>query len=91
MKGAHRYKEILLMAFQKKLCLGQMGHLRPKMARPRNSGYPVRIVLHNESGKERHRNYINRFSEKKLIWGNLVILAQIWCVFITLDILQGFF
>ena len=45
MKGAHRYREILLMAFQKKLCLGQMGHLRLKMARPGNSGYPVRIVL----------------------------------------------
>ena len=37
--------EIMLMAFPKKLCLGQMGHLRPKMVHPHNSGSTVRIVL----------------------------------------------
>ena len=45
-KGANRYMEfILLMAFQKKSCLGKMGHLRPKMVCPHNSGSTVRIVL----------------------------------------------
>ena len=48
-------------------------------------------MLPNEKGKERHRNYINGFSEKDLIWGNLVILAQKWCILITLDLLQVFF
>ena len=48
-------------------------------------------MLPNEKGKERHGNYINGFSEKDLIWGNLVILAQKWCILITLDLLQVFF
>ena len=36
-------------------------------------------VLHNERGKERNGNYIDGFSGggKKLIWGNMVILATI--------------
>ena len=48
-------------------------------------------ILYNERGKERYGNYINGFSEIKLIWGNLVIFAQKWCIFITLDLLQVFF
>ena len=31
------------------------------------------------------------FLKEKLIWGNLVILAQKWCILITLDLLQVFF
>ena len=44
MKGANRCMEIVLMAFSKK-CLWQIGHLRPKMAYPHNSGSTVKIVL----------------------------------------------
>ena len=47
-------------------------------------------MLHSERGKERYGNHINGFSEKTF-WGNLVILAQKWCVLITLDLLEGFF
>ena len=48
-----------------------MGHLRPKMMHPQNSGSAVRIVtmLLNESGKERHGNYIDGFSERKINLG----------------------
>ena len=48
-------------------------------------------MLHNKRGKERHGNYINGFSVKNLIWGNLIILGQKWCIVITLDLLQVFF
>ena len=45
MKGADRYMVIILMAFPKKSCLGQMGHLKLKMICPHNSRCAVRIVL----------------------------------------------
>ena len=48
-------------------------------------------ILTNERGQERHRNYINGFSEKNIIWGNLIILAQKWYMLITLDLLAVFF
>ena len=41
-------------------------------------------------GQERHGNYINGFSEKNLIQGNLVILAQKWHVLRNLDLLSVF-
>ena len=44
-KGANGYMEIILMAFPKKSCLGQMGHLKLKMICPHNSRCAVRIVL----------------------------------------------
>ena len=70
-----------------------MDHLAPKMARAHNSGSVVRIVLQFFTNKEgqRDRNYINGFSLKNLIQGSLVILAQKWCILITLDHLLGFF
>ena len=49
-------------------------------------------VLHNERGQERHGNYINGFSERNLIQGNLVILEQIWYgALLALNLLSGFF
>ena len=49
-------------------------------------------ILHNERDQKRHENYINGFSERNLIEGNLIILAQKWYgVLITLDLLSGFF
>ena len=35
-------------------------------------------VLRNESGQERHGNYINGFSERNFIQSNLEILKQNW-------------
>ena len=36
-------------------------------------------------------SFRNGFSEKNLIWDTLVILTEKWYVFITLDLLSGFF
>ena len=84
------------MAFPKKLCLGQMGHLRPKMVHSHNSGSAVRIVLQcctMKGAKQDMEIILMVFlkEKKKVIWGNLVILAQKWCVLITSDLLQVFF
>ena len=69
MKGANRYMEIILMAFQKKSCLAQMGYLRPKIARPHNSGSAVRTVLQCCTGVKRDMEIILMvFLKKKLIW-----------------------
>ena len=57
------------MAFPKKSCLGQMGHLKPKLACAHSSGSTGRILL--QCCKERHGYYINGFSggEKKINLG----------------------
>ena len=68
---------LLLMAFPKKIMFGESGPFKTQ------NGVSSQLwihskdcvkMLHNEKGKERHGNYINRFSEKNLIWGSLVIL-----------------
>ena len=37
--------KVILMFFTKNFCLGQMGHLCPKMAHPDNSGSALRFVF----------------------------------------------
>ena len=80
------------MTFPKKSFLGKMGHLRPKMVHPHHSGSAVRIVLQycTMKGAKRDMEIILMVFLKKIFWGNLVILAQKWCVLITLDLLEGF-
>ena len=93
MKGANMFMDIILMGFPKKSCLVKMGHFRPKMARPHKSGSAVRIVLQCCTMKESKRDMeiiLMVFLGKKIIWGNLVILAQKWFILITSDPLQFF-
>ena len=94
MKGADRYMKIILIAFPKKIMFGANGPFKTQKDVSSQLWIHCKdcvAVLHSERGKERHGNYINGFSEeKKLIWGNFVILAQKWCI-ITLDLLQVFF
>ena len=72
-----------------------MGHLEPRMSIPASQLW-IRCkdcftILHNETGQERHGNYINGFSERNLIQSNLIILEQIWYgVLLTLNLLSGF-
>ena len=92
MKRADRYMQIILMAFPKSSCFGQMGHLGPKMV---ISQLWIRCkdsftIFYKKKSQERH--YSNVFSEKKnLIQGNLAILVQKWLALITLDLLSGYF
>ena len=98
MKGTNRYMKVILMTFAKKFLFKEMDHFGSENG---NLGYEngtssqlwicckdCVTILYNERGKERHGNYINGFSEIKLIWSNLVIFAQKWCIFITFDLLQ---
>ena len=75
-----------------------MGHfdLGPRMSHP-VSKLRIRCkdcftILHNERGQERHGNYINGFSERKLI-----VFWAIWSFWnkngalFTLNLLSGFF
>ena len=48
-------------------------------------------MLHNEGANRDMEVILMVFLKKKIIWGNLVILAQKWCVLITLNLLQVFF
>ena len=61
---------------------------------PPNSGSTVRIVLQCRTIKGAKRDMeiiLMVFLKEKLIWDNLVILAQKLCILITLDLLQVFF
>ena len=82
--------EVILIAYQKISCLGQMGHLGPRMLHPASQFWIRRkdcfTILHNERGQERHEYYIIVFFER-----NLVILEQNWYgVRLTLNLLSGF-
>ena len=81
------------MAFPKKSCLGQMGHLRPKMARPHNSGSAVRIVLQccTMKGAKRDMEIILMVFLKKIDLGQFGHFGPKMCVLITLGLLQVFF
>ena len=83
---------------RKNSCLEQMGHfdLGPRMSHP-VSKLRIRCkdcftILHNERGQKRHGNYINGFSERKLI-----VFSAIWSFWnkngalFTLNLLSGFF
>ena len=84
--------QIILMAFPKNSCFGQMGHLGPKMVISQlwiccKDSF---TIFYKKKSQERH--YSNVFSEKKnLIQGNLAILVQKWLALITLDLLSGYF
>ena len=59
--------KIILMTYLKNSCLGQMGHLEPRMPRPASQLW-IRCkdyftILHNQRCQEKHGNYINSFSE----------------------------
>ena len=70
-----------------------MAQLRPKITCPHNSGSAVRIVLkyRKMKGAKRDMEIVLMVFLKKIIWGNPVILAQKWCVFLTLDLFQVVF
>ena len=59
--------EFMLIAYQKISCLGQMGHLGPRMLHSASQLWILRkdcfTILHNERGQERHEYYINGFFE----------------------------
>ena len=81
------------MVFPKKFLFGENGPFRTQNGA--SSQFWIRskdcfIILHNESGLDRHGNYVNGISEKNLIQNNLVILAQKWYILITLDLLSSF-
>ena len=73
-----------------------MGYLGLRTTRPASQLW-IRCkncfaIWRNERDRERHVNYyINGFSERNLIQGNLIILAQKWYfVLITLVLHSGF-
>ena len=68
MKGGDRYMEVISVAFPKRSCLRQMGHLRPKMVHSQNS--TVRIVLQGctmKGAKRDMESYINGFFGLKIM------------------------
>ena len=84
------------MAHPKKLLFGENDHLGPRMSHPASPlwirGKDCFTILHNESGLERHGNYINGFSEENLIQRNLVFLEQkSYGVLLILNLLSGIF
>ena len=55
------------MTYLKNSCLGQMGHLEPRMQRPASQLW-IRCkdyftILHNQRCQEKNGSYINSFSE----------------------------
>ena len=74
--AAMSYVEIILMAFpKKKILLGVNEPLRTQNAASSQLCICCRdffTILHNEKGQERHGNYINGFSKKK------ILLRAIW-------------
>ena len=93
-KVSNSYLEIILMAFPKKILFEANGPFRSQNGASSQlwiCRQDCFTILHNERGQERHGNYINGFSEKNIILGNLIILAQKWYMLITLDLLSVVF
>ena len=80
------------MAFRKKSCLGQMGHLRHKMVHPHNSGSAARIVLQccTMKGAKTDMEIILMVFLKKIDLGQFGHFGPKMCVLITLGLLQVF-
>ena len=84
------------MAHPKKLLFGENNHLGPRMSHPAS---PIWVrckdcfkIWHNESGLEKHGNFINGFPEGNLIQRYLVFLEQkSYGVLLTLNLLSGIF
>ena len=94
MNAANSIWKLQQWLIRKTSCLGQMGHLRPRVVHPASQLW-IRCedcftILHNETGQERHGNFNNGFSEN-LFQSNLVILEQKWYgVLLTLNLLRFF-
>lgn len=79
-KRVKSYIKIILIIFAEKFWFGQMAILIPKVTRCYNFRFAlqwrIKKKLCNKKGEEVGQNYINGFSEKKILWGKLFILMS---------------
>ena len=79
MKEANRYMKIILMAFPKKFLFGTNGLCRTQNGS--SSQLWIRCkdcwtVLCYKRGQGKHRNYVNGFSGKEILFGEIWSLSQ---------------